>query len=115
MIKPLRIAQGTAWEAIVRPLDVLLRDVVAALNRGAPQLACVIDTAALPVTVTLPHGVTPRGLRLTSATVQSSGDGVVLSGGAIAWDAQGAGVVRIHSIDALASSTRYDAVIAVEE
>lgn len=114
MIRPLRIVVGASFESITRSLDVLLRDVVEQLNTPAPTLACVIDTAALPVSITLPAGLRPRGLRLMRAVIQS-GDETVISGGAITWDARGAGVVTVHSLDALAASTRYDAVLAVEE
>lgn len=112
MIKPLRIGQRP-FELIARELDALLRDVVERLNRPVPTLSCVIDTGALPVTIALPANVRPRGLRLLRAVVQ---DGeTVISGGAITWDARAAGVVRVHSLGALAASTRYDATIAVEE
>lgn len=113
MIKPLRIGVRT-YESIVRELDVLLRDVVAALNaRRVTRLSCVIDTAVLPVSIELPSGVRPATLRLESAIAPSSG--VVLSGGSLSWDAERAGVVTVHTLSALAASTRYDAVIAVEE
>lgn len=114
MIKPLRIVAGTPWESVVRSLDVLLRDAVEQLNRPTPTLSCVIDTAALPMSITLPAGLRPQGLWLMRATVQN-GDETVISGGAITWDARGAGVVTVHALDALAASTRYDAVFAVEE
>lgn len=76
----------------------------------------VIDTAALPVTVKVPRRMTrpPLGVRLIGATVQRTSTGRVLSGLPVEWEWR-AGAVVIHSISGLAATTRYDAVIALEE
>jgi hypothetical protein len=72
----------------------------------------VIDTARLPVPVKC--GARPLGVLLVGATVQRTGTGQVISGGAVTWSWRGGGLL-IHDVDGLAASTRYDATIAVME
>jgi hypothetical protein len=119
-LRDLRIL-GT-FEAVARDLDGYLREVREILNGGLrlrDQVRVVrdvvIDTAVLPVSIEVPAGLRPIGVVLVRAVEQGTADGQVISGGAVTWDAQGIGSIRIHVVDALAASTRYDAVIAVVE
>jgi hypothetical protein len=111
-----------AWDAVARDLDGYLRDLRTVLNGGLRLreqmrvvVDVVIDTAALPASIDVPIGLRPVGVVLVRAVEQGTADGQVITGGAVTWDAQGAGSLRIHAVDALAASTRYDAVIAVVE
>lgn len=109
-----------------RILDASFRDIRNVLDAAqgglrlreqfAGVIDCVIDTAILPVTIAAPRRMTrpPLGVRLISATVQRTSTGRVLSGGQVDWEWR-AGAVVIHSITGLAATTRYDAVIALEE
>jgi hypothetical protein len=72
----------------------------------------VIDTARLPVPVKC--ATKPLGVLLVGATVQRTGTGEVISGGAVTWSWRGGGLL-IHDVDGLAAATRYDATIAVME
>lgn len=74
-----------------------------------------IDTDALPVGIEV-RGVLsrPTSVQLLGAVEKRSTTGKVISGGSITWEWRG-GVLLIHSVDALAATTRYDATFAVME
>ena len=111
-----------SWDSVARELDSWARDVRAVLNGGLRLreqvrvvVDVVIDTSVLPVSIEVPAGIRPIGVALVRAVEQGTADGQVISGGAVTWDAQGVGSLRIHAVDALAASTRYDATIVVVE
>lgn len=115
MIAELRIRIGDTWERALSELLAWSREVTTLLNAPPPRVrSVVIDTGDLPMTVELPRGGRPMGVQLVRAVEQGSADERVLSGGSVEWDAVPSGV-RLHSLAALAATTRYDAVISVTE
>jgi hypothetical protein len=78
-------------------------------------VSTVIDTGELPVQVAVPAVVTsPTAVLLLSAVPQRSASGQVISSAAVTWEWR-SGALLIHSIDGLAATTRYNAVLAVME
>lgn len=118
-IRATDIGRAGGWAEAAPLLERILRDIRLVLNGGwrvrdqALVRDVVIDTGQLPLVVDLPPNVHAIGVELVSARLQGATDGRVLSGGSISWDAQGG--LRLHSLSALAATTRYDAVIAVME
>ena len=121
-LRDLVIRPRDTWEQVRRELDGHLRDIRAILNGGfavRDQLRVVrdvvIDTADLPLSFELEHAYRAIGVVLLGAVPVTNITGRVLSGGSVDWDAQQAGIIRVHACSALAAATRYNATFAVVE
>jgi hypothetical protein len=109
-----------AWDVVRRELDTWARDLRAMIDGGLrlrDQLRGVrevvgVDVASLPIVIEVPRGVVPLAVVLVRATQR--GSSIVVSGGAVTWDAEPTSAIRVHSFAALPSGI-YDVTLAVVE